>query len=293
MGFEGGPRAKCASSLANAETISLAVAAASAGHKKGVKGTKAHRQCKRHHQTVGLTRRIVNAAERQNLRHFAVQRNADAHTRGRRSCFLNLARSLRQARRIDGVRTGPATSAGDPTRAAQRRRFLLRCAPLTHCTTCYTSSVILGLGVSPMRRRKFIALLGSGVAGWPLAARAQQGERMRRIGMLTSLAADDPQMSARDAAFWQALQELGWTVGRNLRVEQRWGAGDPERMRKHAAELAALAPDVILVTGGATEWLLKATRTIPVVFVAIADPVAAGFVESLARPGGNATGFST
>ena len=144
---------------------------------------------------------------------------------------------------------------------------------------------------SHIERRKFLATLG-GAAAWPLAARAQQGERMRRIGMLTSLAADDPQMSARDAAFWQALQELGWTVGRNLRVEQRWGAGDPERMRKHAAELAALAPDVILVTGGATEWLLKATRTIPVVFVAIADPVAAGFVESLARPGGNATGFT-
>ena len=122
MGFEGGPRAKCASSLANAETISLAVAAASAGHKKGVKGTKAHRQCKRHHQTVGLTRRIVNAAERQNLRYFAVQRNADAHTRGRRSCFLNLARSLRQGRRIDGMRTGPAASAGDPARAAQTLR---------------------------------------------------------------------------------------------------------------------------------------------------------------------------
>ena len=144
-----------------------------------------------------------------------------------------------------------------------------------------------------LRRREFITLVGGAAAAWPLAARAEQGERMRRIGMLTSLAADDPQMSARDAAFWQALQELGWTVGRNLRVEQRWGAGDPERMRKHAAELAALAPDVILVTGGATEWLLKATRTIPVVFVAIADPVAAGFVESLARPGGNATGFTT
>ena len=142
-------------------------------------------------------------------------------------------------------------------------------------------------------RREFITLLGGSAAAWPLAAGAQQGERMRRIGMLTSLAADDPQMSARDAAFWQALQELGWTVGRNLRVEQRWGAGDPERMRKHAAELAVLAPDVILVTGGATEWLLKATRTIPVVFVAIADPVAAGFVESLARPGCNATGFTT
>ena len=144
-----------------------------------------------------------------------------------------------------------------------------------------------------MKRRDFITLLGGAAAAWPLAARTQQRERMRRIGMLTSLAADDPQMSARDAVFWQALQELGWTVGRNLRIEQRWGAGDPERMRKHAAELAALAPDVILVTGGATEWLLKATRTIPVVFVAIADPVAAGFVESLARPGGNATGFMT
>src|SRR5262249_51178215 len=130
-------------------------------------------------------------------------------------------------------------------------------------------------------------------AARPLAAGAQQGERMRRIGMLTSLAADDPQMSARDAAFWQALQKVGWAVGRNPPVEQRWGAGGPGRLGKDAAEVAALAPDVILVTGGATEWLLKATRTIPVVFVAIADPVAAGFVESLARPGGNATGFTT
>jgi putative ABC transport system substrate-binding protein len=116
---------------------------------------------------------------------------------------------------------------------------------------------------------------------------------MRLIGVLTSLAADDPQASIRDAAFWQALQELGWTVARNVRVEYRWGAGDPERMRKYAAELVALAPDVILVTGGATEPLLQATRAVPVVFVAIADPVGAGFAESLARPGGNATGFMT
>jgi putative ABC transport system substrate-binding protein len=142
-----------------------------------------------------------------------------------------------------------------------------------------------------MRRRDFITLLG-GAATWPLATRAQQAA-MRRIGVLTSLAADDPQTSIRDAAFWQALQELGWTVGRNVRVEYRWGAGDPGRMRKHAAELVALAPDVILVTGGATEPLLQATRTVPVVFVGIADPVGAGFAESLARPGGNATGFMT
>ena len=187
MGFEGGPRAKCASSLANAETISLAVAAASAGHKKGVKGTKAHRQCKRHHQTVGLTRRIVNAAERQNLRHFAVQRNADAHTRGRRSCFLNLARSLRQARSIDGMRTGPATSAGDPARAAQRRRFLLRCAPLTHCTTCYTSSVILGLGVSPMRRREPITLLGGAAASRAQGAAMTRNEDAEAVKQLEQL----------------------------------------------------------------------------------------------------------
>jgi putative ABC transport system substrate-binding protein len=147
--------------------------------------------------------------------------------------------------------------------------------------------------VSGIRRRDFVILLGGGAAAaWPLAARAQQAA-MRRIGVLTSLAADDPQTSIRDAAFWQALQELGWTVGRNVRVEYRWGAGDPGRMRKHAAELVALAPDVILVTDGATEPLLQVTRTVPVVFVGIADPVGAGFAESLARPGGNATGFMT
>ena len=144
---------------------------------------------------------------------------------------------------------------------------------------------------SYIERRKFLATLGGAAAAWPLAARAQQPEQVRRIGGLTSLAADDPEAAARNAAFQQALQELGWMVGRNVRIEYRWGAGDPERMRKQAAELVALAPDVILVTGAATEPLLRATRTVPVVFVAVADAVGAGFVESLARPGGNATGF--
>ena len=146
--------------------------------------------------------------------------------------------------------------------------------------------------MSGVRRRDFVILLGgAAAAAWPLAARAQQAEQVRRIGGLTSLAADDPEAAARNAAFQQALQELGWMVGRNVRIEYRWGAGDPERMRKQAAELVALAPDVILVTGAATEPLLRATRTVPVVFVAVADAVGAGFVESLARPGGNATGF--
>jgi putative ABC transport system substrate-binding protein len=130
------------------------------------------------------------------------------------------------------------------------------------------------------------------VATWPLAARAQQPERMRRIGALSSLAADDPEAAARNAAFLQTLQELGWTDGRNVRIDYRWSAGDAERIRKHAAELAALAPDVILTTGTATMGpLLQATRTVPIVFVNVADPVGAGYVDSLPRPGGNATGF--
>jgi putative tryptophan/tyrosine transport system substrate-binding protein len=142
-----------------------------------------------------------------------------------------------------------------------------------------------------MKRRQFITLLG-GAAVWPLAARAQQPERMRRIGVLIALAADDPESQTRVAVFQQGFQELGWIVGRNMRIDYRWAAGDADRIRRYAAELVALAPDVIL-TGGAVTMapLLQATRTVPIVFVNVADPVGAGFVDSLARPGGNATGF--
>ena len=145
-----------------------------------------------------------------------------------------------------------------------------------------------------MKRRQFITLLGGAVAGGPLAARAQQPEQMRRIGVLTNLVADDPEAQARVGAFLQGLQELGWAVGRNMRIEYRWGAGDADRTRGYAAELVALAPDVILTSGAsALAPLLQATRSVPVVFAQVPDPVGAGFVNSLARPGGNTTGFIT
>ena len=144
-----------------------------------------------------------------------------------------------------------------------------------------------------MRRRDFITLLVGAAATWPVASRAQQPERVRRIGVLMSLAADDKEGQARLAAFLQRLQELGWIDGRNVRVDTRWGAGVGERARKYIAELVALSPDVILASGGSlVEPLLQATRTVPIVFTQTPDPVGAGFVESLARPGGNATGFS-
>jgi putative ABC transport system substrate-binding protein len=144
-----------------------------------------------------------------------------------------------------------------------------------------------------MRRREFITLLGGAAAAWPLAARGQQGRGPRRIGVLTPFAADDPEAQARVAAFIHALQELGWTDGRNLRMDIRWGSGDAERIRRYAAELVALAPDAILAAGGMTVApLLQATRTVPVVFTLTPDPVGAGFVDSLARPGSNATGFT-
>ena len=142
-----------------------------------------------------------------------------------------------------------------------------------------------------MKRRAFLALLG-GAATWPLAARAQQPDRMRRIGVLVNLASDDAEAQARLAAFHQGLQQLGWTVGRNVQIDYRWGAGNADRIRKFAAELVALAPDVILSTGSpSVAALQQATRTVPVVFVTVVDPVSSGFVDSLARPGGNITGF--
>ena len=144
-----------------------------------------------------------------------------------------------------------------------------------------------------MQRREFIVLLGgSAAATWPMVARAQQPERVRRIGVLSGLAANDPDTQALKAAFLQGLQQLGWTDGRNVRVDYRWAGGDADRIRKYAAELVALAPDVILSTGGtAVERLLQATRTVPIVFTIVPDPVGSGFVASLAHPGGNATGF--
>jgi putative tryptophan/tyrosine transport system substrate-binding protein len=144
-----------------------------------------------------------------------------------------------------------------------------------------------------MRRREFIAGFSGVAATWPLAVRAQQGDRVRRIGVLSSLPADEPEATARTAAFLQTLQELGWTDGRNVRVDIRWGIGDPERTRRYIAELLALAPDVILTNGSVgVVPLQQATRTVPIVFVFVTDPVGAGLVESLARPGGNATGFT-
>jgi putative ABC transport system substrate-binding protein len=143
-----------------------------------------------------------------------------------------------------------------------------------------------------MKRREFITLLG-GAAAWPLAARAQQGERMRRVGVLEPVAVDDPEALARVTALAQGLQQLGWTTSRNVRIDYRWGAGDADRIRQQAAELAALAPDAILTVGASTTApVLRATRSVPVVFVAVVDPVGSGFVDSLARPGGNATGFT-
>jgi ABC-type uncharacterized transport system substrate-binding protein len=143
-------------------------------------------------------------------------------------------------------------------------------------------------------RREFITLLGGAAAAWPLAARAQQPERMRRIGVLLNRIADDPEGQARLTAFVQGLQQLGWVDGRNVRMDVRWAAGVADHFRKYAAELVALVPDVILTDNAVGVAALQhATRTVPIVFVTVTDPVGGGFVKSLARPGGNSTGFAS
>jgi ABC-type uncharacterized transport system substrate-binding protein len=143
-----------------------------------------------------------------------------------------------------------------------------------------------------MRRREFVTLLGGAAAAWPIAARAQPGGQVRRLGVLMNLPTDDPEAQARLAAFTQTLTQLGWSDGRNLRIDTRWATADD--IRRHAAELAALAPDVLLAGNGTPTVapLLQATRTVPIVFVNVIDPIGAGFVASLAKPGGNATGFT-
>ena len=140
-------------------------------------------------------------------------------------------------------------------------------------------------------RRQFISALSGAAVGWPLAAQAQQGERMRRIGVLFGASADDPSNQAFYAALLQGLQQLGWTDGRNVHIDPRFAAGNAADMRKYAAELVALAPDVIVVVGPTAGLLLQETRTVPIVFTIVPDPVGSGFVDRLSRPGGNATGF--
>src|SRR5262249_25001628 len=157
---------------------------------------------------------------------------------------------------------------------------------------CYPSSRKHGRHRA-VKRREFITLLGSAAAAWPLAARAQQSERVRRISVMTVFPEDDPEMVARLALFEQALQALGWTVGRNLRIDYRGSGNDPATIQKFAVELAALGPDVILASGNIViAPMLRAAPNTPIVFAQVIDPVGAGFVRSMARPGGNATGFT-
>ena len=145
-----------------------------------------------------------------------------------------------------------------------------------------------------MKRREFITLLGGAAAGWPLAASAQQPGGMRRIGVLMASAADDTESQARMAGLLQGLQQLGWADGSNVRIDIRWATTNPDDIRRHAAELVAIAPDVVVAASGTLTVapLLQASRTQPIVFAVVIDPVGAGFVASLARPGGNATGFT-
>src|SRR6516225_2548381 len=143
-----------------------------------------------------------------------------------------------------------------------------------------------------MQRREFITLLSGATAGWPLAARAQQNERMRRIGVLMNRVTDDPEGQAHITAFLQGLQQLGWSEGRNMQIDIRWGANDADLDRRYAEELVALAPDVFLASGTlSVAALQRVSRTLPIVFVSVVDPIGSGLVDTLARPGGETTGF--
>src|SRR5262245_59122043 len=205
-----------------------------------------------------------------------------------------------QPQRAEGVSSGHRSRLNDEdsVRAPHQGQQSTRTAPTgrTHdCKRplcCTPNDLLPGRGHPHMKRRDFITLLGGAAAAWPLAAGAQQAERVRRVGVLMSSTADD-EGQARLAAFVQGLQTLGWTEGRNLRIDVRWTGSDSVLIRKYAAELVALAPDVILASGGTVVGgLLQATRTLPVVFTSTLDPVGAGYVASLSRPGGNATGFT-
>jgi putative tryptophan/tyrosine transport system substrate-binding protein len=182
------------------------------------------------------------------------------------------------------------TSANDPTATLAGLSTAVQQSPVV--PRCAIFSVRrMGEGWA-VNRRSFIALIGGAVV-WPAVTRAQQSERMRHIGVLMFLAEDDPGSKARIATFIESLQQLGWTIGRNVQIDIRWSAADPVRSRKYAVELAATAPDVILATASeSTAALREATRTLPIVFTGVTDPVGAGYVASLARPGGNATGFT-
>ena len=144
-----------------------------------------------------------------------------------------------------------------------------------------------------MRRRDFIKVIAGSATAWPLAARAEQGERMRRVGVLYPLPANDPQAQNRNAAFLQGLQQLGWIIGHNVQIDYRWSGGNEDDTRKYAAELVALAPDVIFTSGSAGVGpLRRMTHSVPIVFALVVDPVGTGYVDNMARPGGNATGFT-
>src|SRR6266850_5184489 len=155
------------------------------------------------------------------------------------------------------------------------------------------SPLIDFIGRSVVRRRDFIVLLSGAATAWPFAVRAQQGSRVRRIGVFMSLAEDDPESQTRLAAFVQGLKELGWANGHNVRIDYIWGAGDVDGYQRYAAELVARSPDVILASGPIVRTLEQETRTVPIVFVQAIDPLGSGGIASLARPGGNATGFAS